>query len=256
MKSEKKKVEKKTSKTPKTRKYYYTKASILRSAIIAILCFAVFVCFFVCFMIYGGQDRNAFALYSFPLKTEKSVLSMVNEIDADGNGRIYVFYEKTLEVNAYDENGKFLESYQVSGKTEDSEIEICKSGIVCENGYLYIINELGEVFAYKDGKSVGWIKRSENADECDRIIKLCKEKNKSSKVEVNGKTYRNNYVSVTDGDGNVIFGNFFVGFFFSPFSMVMAIIMTFATYKAVRRYNKKVRNEKIKTIFKKSVTVK
>ena len=42
---------KKTSKTPKTRKYYYSKASILRSAIIAVLCFLIFVGFFVCFMI-------------------------------------------------------------------------------------------------------------------------------------------------------------------------------------------------------------
>ncbi len=247
---------KKTSKTPKTRKYYYTKASILRSAIIAVLCFLIFVGFFVCFMIYGGTDRNIFALYKFPTKTEKKVLSMVNEIDADGNGRIYTFYEKTLEVNAYDEKGNFLESYQVSGKSTDEEIEICESGIVCENGYFYIINELGDVFMYKDGKSVRWISRSENLEECERIIKLHEEKEKFGEISVNGKTYRNNFVSVTDGEGNVIYKNFFVGLFFSPFSMVMAIIMTLVTYQAVRRYNKKVRNEKIKTIFSKKVIVK
>ena len=66
---------------------------------------------------------------------------------------------------------------------------------------------------------------------------------------MNGKTFRNNFVSVTDGEGNVIYSNVLVGLLFSPLSMVMAIIMTFATYKAIRRYNKKVRNEKIKTIF-------
>ena len=127
---------------------------------------------------------------------------------------------------------------------------------VCENGYFYIINELGEVFMYKNGKSVRWIKRSENIEECERIIKLHEEKNKLGKISVNGKTYRNNFVSVTDGEGNVIYKNFFVGLFFSPFSMIMAIIMTLVTYQAVRRYNKKVRNEKIKTIFSKKVIVK
>ena len=98
----------KTSKTPKTLKYYYSKASILRSAIVSILCLAVFVAFFVCFMIYGGNDRNPLATYKTVFNKEREVLSMIDGIAADGEGRVYVFYSRTFEINVYDESGKYL----------------------------------------------------------------------------------------------------------------------------------------------------
>jgi hypothetical protein len=247
----------KTSKTPKTRKYYYSKASILRSAIVSILCLAVFVAFFVCFMIYGGNDRNPLATYKTVFDKEREVLSMIDGIAADDEGRVYVFYSRTFEINVYDESGKYLESYQIPCGDGESE-SICDGGIACMDGKLYAFNEYGKVFVYENGKAVSSFEKFENEEKRDKFTSISKkyDEEKNKVITASGKTFINNYFSVTDGDGNVIVDVFPVGIIFSPFSMIMAIIMTILTYLSVRRYNKKVRNEKIKTFFKKNVAVK
>ena len=245
---------KKTSKTPKNLKYYYSKASILRSAIISILCFAMFVAFFVCFMFYGGVDRNPHTIYKAVFKEERAVSSMINGIAADGEGRVYVFYEKTFEINVYDESGKYLESYQLPNGGEDV-VGVYDGGICCMDGKFYGFNDVGTVFVFEKGKAISSFESYEDEDKFEEINKKYKEE-KNKVVTKDGKTFVNNYIAVMDEEGNVIVNKFPEGLFFSPFSMVMAIIMTVLTYLSVRRYNKKVRNQKIKTLFKKNVHVK
>ena len=247
---------KNTSKTPKNCKYYYTKASVLRSAFVSVMCAFLFVVFFVCFMVYGGTDRNSSAVYKNIDATEKRPLSMISEIEADGQGRIYTFFRRTFEVNAYDEEGNFKESYQIPCATGENIVVLCDGGIVCDGGYLYVFNEAMDVFAFKDGKAFASYNMKSDSKKCNEILKLYKEKNSLQSVTVKEKTYTNNFVAVVDPNGKIITERFFVGMIFSPFSMIMAILMTVITYLAIRRYNKKVRNEKIKTVFKKSVTVK
>ena len=148
-----------------------------------------------------------------------------------------------------------MESYQIPSFDPNTESEIYEGGIVCENGSLYAFNEAGDVYVFSDGKGEKAFDKAKNKSECERIIKLHGEKNGNS-VTVGDKTFINNFAFVADGDGNVLVSRLFIGLLFSPVSMVMAILMTVLTYFAIRRYNKKVRNQKIKTLFKGSVTVK
>ncbi len=245
---------KKTSKTPKTHKYYYTKASVIRSMILSLLCFSLFVAFFACFMIYGGNDRSTTALYKAVSSEEKKVCSMIDGIAADGKGRVYVFYSRTFEINAYGEDGKFLESYQIP--CSDTEISnLYDGGIACVDGELHAFNDVGKVFVFEDGKGKTSYDKNNNQDKFNQIYELYIA-NKDKVTTENGKTFVNNFFSVSDGEGNIIVNKFLYGIVFSPISMVMAIIMTVLTYLSIRRYNKKVRNQKINTIFKNSVTVK
>jgi hypothetical protein len=240
-----------TSKTEKTRKYYYSKASVIRSAVCAILSFALFVGFFVCFMIYGGNRRDPAAVYRLTSDKEKQVLSMIDGVAADGNGRVYVFYGRTLEINAYDENGNFKESYALP----ERENGTMDGGIVCENGKLYAFNNAGEVFVYENGKYFTMLDVNAQKERREEIFAKY-EAEKDFVTTSSEKTYQNNYVAVVDGEGKVVFSNFVVGVLFSPVSMIMAIIMTVLTYVFVRRYNIKVRNQKLKTFFKKNIIVK
>ncbi len=246
---------KNTSKTPKTYKYYYSKASIIRSALLAILCFALFVGFFACFMIYGGKDRNPSAAYKIIQKTEKNVLSQIDGVAADGKGRVYVFYSRTFDINVYDEKGNFIERYQIpSGETETIAPSY-DGGIACMDGKLYAFNDVGEVFVFEDGKGVKRFTRATDKETAEKVYKEYDSK-KDKVMTADGKIFKNNFVAVSDGEGNVIVDKFWIGLLFSPFSMIMAIIMTVLTYLCIRRYNKKVRNQKIKTIFQKNIIIK
>ncbi len=243
---------KKTSKTAKTKKYFYTRASKTRSIICALVCLALFIGFFVCFMIYGGNNRSAYAKYKEVCAEEKNAYSMIDGIAADGNGKVYVFFSRTFEINAYSEDGEFLESYHIPlGDAGD----FYDGGVVCDGNVMYAFNNSGDIFQYENGKYVTYFnKQSESEEKCNRIYELY-EKNRDKVTTENGKTFVNRYIAVTDGNGNTIVGHILVGVLFSPISMIMAIIMTVATYLFVRRYNKKVRNQYVKTFFKESVFV-
>ena len=120
---------------------------------------------------------------------------------------------------------------------------------------MYAFNNSGDIYQYENGKYVTYFnKQSESEEKCNRIYELY-EKNRDKVTTENGKTFVNRYIAVTDGNGNTIVGHILVGVLFSPISMIMAIIMTVATYLFVRRYNKKVRNQYVKTLFKESVVV-
>ena len=244
---------KKTSKTEKTKKYFYTRASKTRSIICALVCLGLFVGFFVCFMIYGGSGRTAYARYKEVHADEKIAYSPIDGIAADGKGRVYVFFSRSFEINAYSEDGKFLESYHIPlGDAGD----FYDGGVVCDGGVMYAFNNSGDIFQYEDGKYINWFnKEHESEEKCNRIYELY-EQNKDDVTTETGKTFKNQYIAVTDGNGNTIVSHILVGVVFSPISMIMAIIMTVATYLFVRRYNKKVRNQYVKTFFKESVIVK
>lgn len=245
---------KKSTKSQNPRKYYYTKASIIRSVVVSLLCFSIFLVFFVCFMIYGGNDRNATYFYKGVYKNEeREVLSMIDAIAVDGKGRLFTFFSRTLQINVYDEEGKVLECYQIPCFSYETTGDY-DGGIACMDGKLYAFNDVGEVFVFEDGKGVESFTKESNKDKFNQIYKLYKS-GKNKAVSESGKTFHNYFFAVMDDDGNVIVDNFLRGVFFSPFSMVMSIVMTVLTYLSVRRYNKKVRNEKIKTLFKKSVKV-
>ena len=246
---------KNTSKTPKTYKYYYSKASVIRSALSAILCFVLFVVFFVCFMIYGGDDRNPSAAYKIIQKTEKNVLSQIDGVAADGKGRVYVFYSRTFDINVYDEEGNFKESYQIPSGASETIAPTSDGGIACLDGKLYAFNDIGEIFVFEDGEGIKKFTESEDKETAQKVYKEY-DSSKGKVMTSDGKIFKNNFVAVSDGEGNVIVGKFWIGLLFSPFSMIMAIIMTVLTYLCIRRYNKKVRNQKIKTIFTKNIIVK
>ncbi len=243
---------KKSVKVKKSYKYYYTKASVIRSVVECFICLSLFFAFFVCFMIYGGDDRDPNASFRQVYDEEKRVYSMIDGVAADGEGRVYAFYSRTFEINAYDENGVFLESYQIPS---NGEVSTYDGGIVCREGKLYAFNDGGDVFVYDDGKYVSRLDVEKQWEECKSIYDEY-EKSKNAVETDDGKVFLNNYLSIMDGEGNIIVGKFFVGLLFSPFSMLMSIIMTTLTFLSVRRYNRKVRNQKIKTIFKNSITVK
>lgn len=242
-----------TSKTPKNKKYYYSKGSIIRTMVLCLLCVALFMGFFVCFMIYGGNDRNSVAAYRVVRTEEKNVLSMIDGISADGKGRLYVFYSRTFDINVYDESGKFLENYQIP--CSDGEVkEIYNGGIACLDGKLYAFNDIGEVFVYEDGKAVSSFSKGSDEDKFKEIYESY-EKGKDEVVFDGKVKFRNNYVSVS-ADGKAIVKKGIIGLLFSPFSMVMAIVMTILSVFMVKRYNRKVRNQKIRTLFKSSVIIK
>ncbi len=241
------------SKTPKTVKYYYSKASVIRSVITSLVCLALFFLFFVCFMIYGGKDRNSFLYYKAVYPEEKKVLSMIDCIAADGQGRFYVFYERTFDINVYDETGKFMESYKIP--CGDGTIQsIYDGGIACDEGKLYAFNDVGNVYVFQNGKGVDTFHKNKDEDKFNHIYKLYK--SNKDKAKSGDKTFSNHYFSVTDEKGNVIVNKHIVGILFSPMSMVMAVIMTVLTVFSVKRYNRKVRNQKIKSIFKNNVIIK
>lgn len=244
---------KKSSKTPKTHKYYYTKASIIRSVVISLACVVLFFAFFFCFMIYGGNDRSSLVFYKAVSSEEKTVLSSIDGIAADGKGRVYLFYSKTFEINAYSESGEFMESYQIPCNDSEEYGEY-DGGIACIDGKMYAFNDVGSVFVFENGKGESSFAKKQNEDKFNQINELYL-KGKDKAVTEDGKAFVNNYFFVSDGEGKIIINKFFEGFFFSPVSMVFAIIMTVLTYLSVKRYNKKVRNQKVKTIFKKSVII-
>ena len=237
--NKKDKKEKKTSKTPKTHKYYYTKASIIRSVISSLVCVAIFFAFFFCFMIYGGNDRSAFVFYKGVSPEERNVLSMMDGIASDGHGRVYVFYSRTFVINAYSENGEFMESYQIPCNSAESEGEY-DGGIACIDGKMYAFNDVGTVYVFEDGKGISTFTKEQNEDKFNQIYELYLSGKDKVTLE-DGKTFVNNYFFVSNGEGDIIVNKFFTGFFFSPVSMVFAIIMAVLTYLSVRRYNKKVR---------------
>jgi outer membrane protein assembly factor BamB len=240
-----------TSKTPKTVKYYYSKASIIRAVVLSLVSLALFFTFFACFMIYGGEDRSTLHYYKAVYPDEKKVLSMIDGVAADGKGRVYVFYEKTFDINVYDESGNFKESYRIPCGESAGEYN---GGIVCSDGKLYAFNDVGDVFVFEDGKGKETFSKTKNEDKFNEIYELYKKG--KDKAHAGDKTFVNNYLSVTDGKGNVIVSRPIVGFFFSPLSMVLAVVMTVLTVFLVRRYNRKVRNQKIRTIFKKNIIIK
>lgn len=244
---------KKTSKPEKQKKYFYSRASIIRSVVCALVSLAIFIGFFVCFMIYGGTDRISGLSFKEPSTEERNGYSPIDGIAADGKGRLYVFFSRTFEINVYTEEGKFIESFQLPC---DDKGELYEGGVVCDNGIMYAFNNSGDIFQYEDGKYITRFNKSyESAEKCDRIYDLY-EKNKDKVTTESGKTFENRYIAVTDENGNTIVSHILVGIIFSPISLVMAIIMTVVTYLCVRRYNKKVRNEYVKTFFKKNVIVK